>query len=490
MEPLHVERVPDPSLSLWQSSAYVAAQADVRATDAAAERAAILAHPLIQATARHARVVRHGGAPVAPTDASATVDPAYLSYLHFSLANAKLASSAQQGETQQVEDLETQVRKYSAGDIAGWVTCEENYIYYKVKFGGNTLYTTWQGTPQGLQFSVIDYRLPGNGVVAVLGDWGTGMDDATQLLKTIMTQHRPEAIIHLGDIYYSGTPEGTPSAPAYRGECQENFLDILTNVFNDTLGDGRRIPVFTLPGNHEYYSSGVGYYQEVLPAVNAGIPGALQPASFFCLRTDDDRWQFLGMDTGYNDRDPANQFNSLASAPALRPDEVTWHQDKLDSFTGRTILLSHHQVFSANERLNGRLTGKVPNHNTELESVFKPYFADRVAAWLWGHEHSFVLYQDGLVDLARGRLLGCSSYEEASASNPYTVNYPDVPYLDPTKYQLQATYGYYDHGYAIVELKGGASGSMRLSYYQYPSWAGTNPSPPTTAQLIYSEDIP
>ena len=48
--------------------------------------------------------------------------------------------------------------------------------------------------------------------VAILGDWGTGTTAAIDLLRQVAA-HQPDLLIHLGDIYYSGTP----------AECRDNF---------------------------------------------------------------------------------------------------------------------------------------------------------------------------------------------------------------------------------------------------------------------------
>lgn len=497
---LPLQTVRDPKLSLWQSSARTAAYAELKAANAPVTNHAIYNHRYVQAASEHARIA--GARPTEITELGKTAagsplsdrlpktdsglngpNQVYLSVLFYEYANAKVEK-----DTARQAMFETQVRKYSTADTLGWLTCVTNYIYYLAQTGGR-LYNSWTNTPQKLQFSVIDYQLPNTAVVAVIGDWGTGQDDSVQLLKTILRQHQPDAIIHLGDIYYSGTPIGTPSAPDYRGECQTNFLDVFTAVFDDVLGQGKRIPVFTIPGNHEYYSLGTGYYQEVLPQVNVGLSNANQPASYFCLRTQDGSWQFLGMDTGYNDSDPANQFNTFDPAPKLQDDEVIWHQDKLANFSGKTILLSHHQLYSANAKLNGSGTGYPVNLNPFLQTYFPPYFS-KIAAWLWGHEHNMVLYKNGLLGLPAGRLIGASAYEETTAENPYAVNYPNIPYLDPTQYQLGSDSGYYNHGYAVISFARAApSDPISISYYQYPSWGGVISNPPTQANLIYTEPL-
>src|SRR5439155_15687503 len=122
----------------------------------------------------------------------------------------------------------------------------------------------------------------------------------------------------------------------------------------------------------------------------------------------------------------------------LEPDEIVWHRDKLVNFAGATILLSHHQLFSAHATINGSASSEseFPYLNPNLLNTFEPFFASDVAAWLWGHEHNFVLFQNGLFGLSKGRLLGASAFEELVSESPYEVEHPSVPYLDPSKYQL------------------------------------------------------
>ena len=45
-------------------------------------------------------------------------------------------------------------------------------------------------------------------VIGVIADWGTGMEDASWLLGRLMTQN-VDVIVHLGDIFYSGTSSGS-----------------------------------------------------------------------------------------------------------------------------------------------------------------------------------------------------------------------------------------------------------------------------------------
>ena len=98
----------------------------------------------------------------------------------------------------------------------GWVKVIIDYLEY---FGP---------TGEKDKIPYINYRnlddfvletLPRDATVAVVGDWGTGTDNARSLLGQL-ARHKPDALIHLGDIYYSGTTRETHS----------NFLDICNQV--------------------------------------------------------------------------------------------------------------------------------------------------------------------------------------------------------------------------------------------------------------------
>ncbi|GEM48531.1 metallophosphoesterase family protein [Deinococcus cellulosilyticus] len=484
--------VRDARASLWQSAVaqYVRGQTQQNAASNSAENAApstsspVYNHPMVRAASAHVMAQTTGQAlpRITYQDAMNTIqqeagkiDP---TDIHLSDMALQLAEAIRNGNDAQAKTLDTEIRKYSTKDYAGWLTCVTTYLSYYQGGTLNPMYRSWQVEGQNnLNYGVIDYQLPNNARIALLGDWGTGMDDAYHLLLTLLQQHNPDVIIHLGDIYYSGTPE----------ECTANFENIFNQAFAVT---GKRLPVFTIPGNHDYYARGEGFYP-MLDSINnpqkySGADASWQQqASFFCLRTQDGLWQFLGMDTGYQDHNPIEEL--LVVTPSLQPDEIVWHQDKLKNFSGKTVLLSHHQLYSSNSTV---AHGNTPYLNNYLLSIFQPYFAQNVAAWFWGHEHNMVLYKPGLFGLTTGRLVGASAYEETVAEDPYKVNYPNIPYLDPTQYQLGSSNGYFNHSYAIFDLtRTNPDDPISVAYYQYPSWGGTMTNPPTTADFMYQESL-
>src|SRR5260370_5295863 len=105
----------------------------------------------------------------------------------------------------------------------------------------------------------------------MIGDWGTHMPENAALLRQALKQFKPDVIIHLGDVYYSGTVE----------ECTANVLDVLDATMADVKPE-KRPAFFTIPGNHEYYSRGAGFYRTI-GQLNSCNDLCTQQASHCCL---------------------------------------------------------------------------------------------------------------------------------------------------------------------------------------------------------------
>lgn len=315
---------------------------------------------------------------------------------------------------------------------ADWIKTLTDYLGY---FGPN-------GTPGIIPYvraSAVGNRtipIPANAKIGVVGDWGTGRDRARIVLEQIKAC-APDLLIHLGDIYYSGTPE----------EYQENFIQIVNEVFER---DKKDFPVFTMAGNHDMYSGGKGYYSTV-NTLNKGA--TKQGASFFCLRSADETWQLLAMDTGYHDYNP---FNVADVVTFLEEDEQNWHMERLKEFRGRTILLSHHQLFSAFSAIGATTsTGDRVPYNPRLYETFKQFArtTDGIAAWFWGHEHTLSIYESGYLGLPKGRCLGHGAIPVLAKDNPYILikkarNLPKL--VDKTQLTLDGDA--YANGFAIISL--------------------------------------
>lgn len=160
-------------------------------------------------------------------------------------------------------------------------------------------------------------------------------------------------MIHLGDTYYSGT----------RAE-QEAFLH---DPIKAVLGEA--IPVYLVPGNHDYYGGGGEGFYHVLDEFG------VQPASYFTLRgagvqivavdtglLNNQGALLLREDGGVRERDKSSQSSTRPSVdysptmmPFLPDDQIDWalHQIEVGRQAGlKTIFMSHHQV--------GRRSLKIP----------------------------------------------------------------------------------------------------------------------------------
>lgn len=243
--------------------------------------------------------------------------------------------------------------KFDDHDIGGWV---------------GSFFTWWRRLVDKHPFvappATPDVRLPNHARIALLGDWGTGKYGAPVCAATIQaTNPRYDAILHLGDVYYSGTPE----------EVRERFLSLWPRV-PGAVSRG-------VNSNHEMYSGGHGFFNETLPAFG-------QKSS--CFAMENDHFLLVGLDTGYEEHDLAEH-------------QVPW-LERLVTNAGqkgqKVVLFSHHQPFSVFEK-----------QGTKLVEKLRPLLTSkRIFAWYWGHEHRAMLYDRKEEWGMFGRLIGHSGY--------------------------------------------------------------------------------
>lgn len=197
--------------------------------------------------------------------------------------------------------------------------------------------------------SVDDYVFPlaPRCRVALVGDWGTGKDRARRVARAVKAA-RPDHIIHLGDIYPSGT----------RSRAHKRFID----VWMDEVGAGPKY--WAMNGNHEMNANGEGYFLDVLPFCG-------QPASFFCLKNE--HWKLIALDSAWLDAD-------------LERSQLPWLMHQLGNGPGNNILMTHHQMFSAVDRRPHDNAHKLP---TTLRPAVE---TGRIFGWFWGHEHRSLSY--------------------------------------------------------------------------------------------------
>jgi hypothetical protein len=308
------------------------------------------------------------------------------------------------------------------------------------------------------------YKAENNLSLAVAGDWGTGTDEAHEVMQAMVAQGA-DYTIHLGDVYYVG------DLPELQANC---------------LGDpvGRHTPVrwqagtkgsFALNGNHEMYACGDAYFKHFLPTLGLKVPGtdkmSGQKASYFCLQNK--YWRIIGLDTGYNSAGLFFTFlNSLSKlkwikwfrkVPYFKPssrleiDLLKWLKTVVKDEPGKirpaTVLLSHHQYYSGFDDWY-----RIPGQQ------LKEYFGDQKVLWFWGHEHRFALYDhfeiDGGID-AYGRCLGHGGMPVERGHGPdihdcKCILWDNREYKNPEKIDV----GY--NGFATLRFDGP---KLKVSYY-------------------------
>lgn len=342
----------------------------------------------------------------------------------------------------QNSDLYAGELQKSECDALGWAECLTTYLAYKA--AANAL-------PYRPNQNVVQ-TLPSNATIAIIGDWGTGDDVAKNLLRQVAT-FNPDILLHLGDVYYSGT----------QSEAQNNFLTICRQIL------GANTPLYSLCGNHDMYSGGTGYYWL--------IDQIGQKSSYFCLQNDD--WLFLAMDTGYNDNNPLTvATNMTALVNRTGWSEASWHINKIQQAgTRRIAAFSHHQLFSAFSSI-GSLNGQAYAYNPHLFADFQAVIP-KIDIWFWGHEHTLSLY-DPYMGLTRGRCVGASAIPVFTNQQSYTTatglaTFQNLPMPGWNPSAILGNNGTeYNNAFAILTLKGPVA---TVNYYQVPLLQPFTPLP-------------
>lgn len=318
--------------------------------------------------------------------------------------NAKL-----KGDTKKYEQYKKALTVKFGGCDPNFAKAVEKYVEFLSKHG-EVPYRRWKQ----LSDFVIESGMPVNATIGLVADWATGQSEAIEVLRQVRAQN-PHVVFHLGDTYYAGTEQ----------EMQDYFV----KPWVETLKlDTTILSSFITPGNHDLYSGGQPFY-DVIDKFG-------QPASYFCLRNKN--WQLIGLDTAMNDR-LGNEMTWLEDT------EVKWLKDKMKNSGGRrTVLLSHHQLFSSNEKFGGK------SYNEKLYAQLKPILPD-VDLWLWGHEHDLVVFEE-FMGLKRARCIGGSAFPVGKFELPDVAKNPDVPYNK----QVMLSKGdvFYQHCYAVMRLNG------------------------------------
>jgi hypothetical protein len=123
----------------------------------------------------------------------------------------------------------------------------------------------------------------------LVGDWGSGIQRAQKVAACMAREldaarDRERHVVHLGDVYYSG----------FESEYRRRFLPFWPVKESEAAAIGS----FCLNANHDMFTGGHAYFDFLLKEPRFAWHGG---ASYFSL--ENDRWQILGLDTGYDPQD-------------------------------------------------------------------------------------------------------------------------------------------------------------------------------------------
>jgi hypothetical protein len=268
--------------------------------------------------------------------------------------------------------------------------------------------------------------------IVVVGDWGTGeglADEVAARMREAITDvgDREVHVVHLGDIYYAGTP----------AEARARFLD------HWPVADSEEHPSWCLNGNHDMYSAGRGLTEVVLTdprfAAQRTTRGAITTEFLLANR----HWSLIGLDTSwkFRVRDPRGGAGHLSRRQARW---VTRHvQDHPEQ---RTMLFSHHQPITWGDD-DVEPIGNLLDRTRPLRD------AGRITGWLWGHEHKLIAY-GAHSGLGYATCMGHGAILETPPEKPHPGEFT-ATFTDPEGLTWRMP------GFAVLDLDGP---TMRVRY--------------------------
>jgi Calcineurin-like phosphoesterase len=329
-----------------------------------------------------------------------------------SLLQSYAAESGQQAQALEPLAVGGAELKFFTDDYSGWI---KSFFFWVGKSDWHKIVPPATDEPEPLGEKAR---------IALVSDWGTGLYGAPDCARSIDEDPGDfQLLMHLGDIYYSGT----------HTEVRERFLDRWCKRPG--------VPSRALNGNHEMYSGGFGYFDDVLPALG-------QKSSYFAMQNE--YWTLIALDTAHKDHD-------------LEDEQVHWLKKVVAGAGNRKVVLfSHHQLFSRLEKQGKNLAEKLAELLTQK----------RIFAWYWGHEHRCVLYGQHPVHRLYGRCLGHGGmpYARKKAQTMDEDHHvgdsiwrrfdteglvPGGLLLDgPNEYMLEKKEKYGPNGYMALEIEG------------------------------------
>lgn len=205
--------------------------------------------------------------------------------------------------------------------------------------------------------------------IALLGDWGAN-NAGSQAVMQHITSLQPDYIVHVGDVYYGGTPNSMPPGATGTYLAMNEEQDNLLNVWPA----GYKGKSFTLNSNHEMYSGANGLFRDALTP-NTPFSGQLGAS---CFTMEYGGWTLLGLDSAFNSSVTDAFMTGSIGTPAEF--QASWIR-RLGLNPKKTIVFTHHNGFADD------CTSVSP-----LWNEIKTALGGDPFAWYWGHVHNGIVY--------------------------------------------------------------------------------------------------
>jgi hypothetical protein len=265
---------------------------------------------------------------------------------------------------------------------------------------------------------------PGSGIVhiaddvtlAMIGDWGTGNPSSLTLGQRVASlRPRPNYTIHLGDVYYSGTPD----------EQRSRFVDIWPPG-----ADG----AFALNSNHDMYSGGAGYFSVALRSPKFSLQQGL---SYFAL--ENAHWIVFGLDSAYGSDSWLYQKGELNVAQIAF---LGIHAERARASGKRVMILTHHQPIE----MDGSLVTPLCDQVTQAVGVKELH-------WYWGHIHAAAVLKPRIVNgvTILGRCAGHGGVPYEPVDLTRAIAWTETKLAGDPEERRRAL-----NGFAVVRLDGAA----------------------------------
>ena len=307
--------------------------------------------------------------------------------------------------------------------------------------------------------------------IAVAADWATDTIQSQYVGKQ-MEGKDTDYTIHLGDTYFSGSPD----------ELTANFGSgkSRSGAFKCGNWPRGRHGSFALCGNHEMFSSGYPYLAMITnPLRGFGSCDknkkefSGQESPNFCLYND--HWILLGVDTGYQSLNRGILQLNPSNEDLQLPEPVEqWICHTIKNLPGEKkralIIFSHHQYITAfNEETEFHQPAR------QLKNLFPDSHG---VLWIWGHEHRFAMYARNQIDAnhipAFGRCIGNGGMPDEHSDGRHVIDKEakhrklvvfdkrtadHIP-LSPHAHAQTQEVGF--NGYAVITLK---NNGAAIDYY-------------------------